>query len=315
MNLRALSAVCFLTLSACAQERALPLRIGANNWPGYGPLFLATETGLLSHHDAELVDLPSATEVMYGIKHGLLDGAALTLDESLTLLAEGTPVEVVAVLDVSDGADAIVAGQGIASPADLRGRTVGVETSALGTIMLLSALEANGLTMQDVRVRTLTVDDHLAAFQAGEVDALVTFEPVKSQAIAAGGTSIFDSRAIPGRIVDVLAVRSDVGASRPRAVGVLVDAWFAAQSAVARDPAGTAKVMAPRSWVSPDDYRAAVATIRFPDREENRRLLGGASPGLAAPARELAGLLVRGGRLPTEPSVEGLFGGPFVGAP
>ena len=48
--------------------------------------------------------------------------------------------------------------------------------SALGTIMLLSALEANGLTMQDVRVRTLTVDDHLAAFQAGEVDALVTFE-------------------------------------------------------------------------------------------------------------------------------------------
>jgi NitT/TauT family transport system substrate-binding protein len=181
--------------------------------------------------------------------------------------------------------------------------------------MLLSALEANGLTMQDVRVHTLTVDDHLAAFQAGEVDALVTFEPVKSQAVAAGGTSIFDSRAIPGRIVDVLAVRSDVGEARPHDVGVLVDAWFAAQSAVASDPAGTAKVMAPRSWVSPEDYRAAVATIRFPDREENRRLLGGASPGLAAPARELAGLLVRGGRLPAEPSVEGLFGGPFVGAP
>ncbi len=52
MVLRALSAVCLLTLSACAQERALPLRIGANNWPGYGPLFLATETGLLSHRDA-----------------------------------------------------------------------------------------------------------------------------------------------------------------------------------------------------------------------------------------------------------------------
>lgn len=114
MNRRALSAVCFLSLAACTQERALPLRIGANNWPGYGPLFLATETGLLSHHDAELVDLPSATEVMYGLKHGLLDGAALTLDESLTLLAEGTPVEVVAVLDVSDGADAIVAHAGLA---------------------------------------------------------------------------------------------------------------------------------------------------------------------------------------------------------
>jgi NitT/TauT family transport system substrate-binding protein len=147
--------------------------------------------------------------------------------------------------------------------------------------MLVSALESAGLGLTDVTVRTLTLDAHLAAFTAREVDAVVTFEPVLSQVRAAGGHVVFDSRAIPGRVVDVFAVTAAARAERPAQVERLVDGWFGALDAVRADPDGTAAIMAPRSGMDAAAFEQAVADMRFPDREENGALLGGADPRLA----------------------------------
>jgi len=47
------------------------------------------------------------------------------------------------------------------------------------------------------------------AFKKRQVDAIVTFEPVKSELLSSGANILFDSHQIPGRIVDVLVVRKN----------------------------------------------------------------------------------------------------------
>lgn len=55
----------------------------------------------------------------------------------------------------------------------------------------------------------LEVDEHEGAFGSGKVDAVVTFEPVRSRLLARGAVQIFDRRQIPGEIIHVLVMRTD----------------------------------------------------------------------------------------------------------
>jgi hypothetical protein len=65
-------------------EAPVPVRIGSNLWPGYEPLYVLRERGMLPP-GLRLVELVSASQVMRGIRNGLLDGGGLTLDEALRL--------------------------------------------------------------------------------------------------------------------------------------------------------------------------------------------------------------------------------------
>ena len=99
--------ICFsaLLLGCNADER--PTRIGTGVWPGFEPLYLAREDGLFSKNDIRLVEMPSSHEVVNALVAGDLEGAAISLDEAISVAAEGIPLEIILVFDVSDGADAL----------------------------------------------------------------------------------------------------------------------------------------------------------------------------------------------------------------
>jgi NitT/TauT family transport system substrate-binding protein len=122
-------------------ESPPPVRIGSNLWPGYEPLYVLRERGMLPP-GLRLVELVSASQVMRGIRNGLLDGGGLTLDEALRLAAETGDVELVAVMDLSAGADAVVGRGEVRTLAQLAGKVVGVEKSAVGAYLLARTLEA-----------------------------------------------------------------------------------------------------------------------------------------------------------------------------
>ncbi len=102
-----------LLLTACGQAPRPPLRIATNVWPGYEPLYLARELGYFDPRTVRLVEMGSSTEVLHELRNGTIDGAALTLDEALSAVAEGLPLVVVLVMDISAGADALVARPGL----------------------------------------------------------------------------------------------------------------------------------------------------------------------------------------------------------
>ena len=110
-------------LSGCGDPDP-PLKVGTIVFPGYEFLFLARESGQLKPEEVRLVELLSSTDNLRLVEENRLDAATLTVDEVMATRAKGVDLRIVAVLDVSEGADAVMARAGIATPEQLRGRRV-----------------------------------------------------------------------------------------------------------------------------------------------------------------------------------------------
>jgi NitT/TauT family transport system substrate-binding protein len=275
-----------------------PLRIGAHPWPGYELMFLAQARGLLQPDQLRLVEVPSATASLRALAAGTLEGAGLTLDEVLSARARGLMLRVVAVFDVSDGADVLLASPDITSLSALRGRRVGVENSATGALMLDAALQSGGLTPADVRIVPLAFDEHAAALRRSQVDAVVTFDPVRAQLLADGARQLFSSAQVPGLIVDVLAVRPEAVHSHGTHLRALVAGVLQARSLWLQDSADSAARIAPRQHLPPAAVVQAFDQLQLPDLAANHRWLAGPAPELMATAARLVAVMQRAALLP-----------------
>ena len=279
-------------LGSCLKAPPQPLRVGANVWPGYESLYLARDLGYYDDHPIQLVDYPSATEVSRALRNGNLEVAALTLDETLALAETNPDIRVVLITDVSAGGDAIVAKPDIETLAGLKGRRVGVESTALGAFVITRALEQEGLSLQDVEIVSLEVSEHEQAFKQGVVDAVVTFDPIRSNLLAMGAKLVFDSRQIPGEIVDALVVPQTVLKNQRTTLDGLVQGWFRALDYLEKDPQDAAKRMAPREGVAPEQFLASLELLHIPDLKENQALLSKTDPTLQTVTKQLSELML-----------------------
>jgi NitT/TauT family transport system substrate-binding protein len=125
------------------------------------------------------------------------------------------------------------------------------------------------------------VDRHLQAFQNGEVDAVVTFEPVRSQLLKAHARELFSSREIPGEIVDVLVVRQGLTSQRKDALCHLLDGYFSALAELRQDPERAAHALAGPEDITPDELVAAWQLMQLPERDEAAAMLQAGQQGLA----------------------------------
>ncbi len=287
------STICLLAmLGSCMQTPPLPLRVGANVWPGYESLYLARDLGYYDNSSIQLVDYPSATEVSRALRNGHLEVAALTLDETLALAETNPDIRVVLITDVSAGGDAIITKSDIETLAEVKGQKVGVESTALGAFVITRALAQVGLSPQDVEIVSLGVSEHEKAFEQGTVDAVVTFEPVRSNLLAAGANLVFDSTQIPGEIVDVLVVSKTVLENQEKTLDVLVQGWFRALDYLHKNPQDAAERMAPREGVDPEQFLASLELLHIPNLKENQDLLGKTDPTLLNVTRKLSELMI-----------------------
>jgi len=293
------------TVSAAYGESGQLLRVGTNVWPGYAPLYIAADREDWDDElNVRLVEYPSATEVLRAFRNRSLEAAALTLDEVLTLQASGVPVTVIAVLDVSAGGDVILAKPHIQGFHDLSGKRVGVESSALGAYMLTRALELNGMALRDVDVVHMDISVHERAFNSGDVDAVVTFDPVRARLLSGGAREVFSSREIPGEIVDVLVVHDDALHDAWPRLRELVAGWFRALDFMQREPLAAARFTARRLQATPEEVLEGYQGLELPDAERNSHLLGGE---LQVTAKRLQEALVENGLLQSAWDIQQLF--------
>jgi len=302
------SALCLTVLAAgCTPAPNPEIRIGTNIWPGYEPLYLARSLGWLKDSGIRLIEFTSSTETMNSLRHGSIEAGALTLDEVLTLAQDGVNLRVVLVLDVSNGADAVVAQPDIAGVKGLRGRTIGTESTAVGGYMVDRMLEKSGLSLSDIHILPLMLDEHEAAFTARQVDAVVTFEPVKSHLLARGGKVIFDSSLIPGEIIDVLAVRSESLKRAPKSFAYLADSWYRALDYMRRQPDDAALRMRPRLNLTPDQLLLQYTGLNLGNRQLNQSFFGDTDNPPAKRAANLTRIMRKNGLLHHDVDVSQLF--------
>jgi NitT/TauT family transport system substrate-binding protein len=286
--------------------------MGAQPWLGFQFMFLARELGLLSPELVRLIEMPSASASLRGLGAQALDGAGLTLDEVLTARSRGMDLRVVAVVDVSNGADAVVGRPAIVTPMDLSGMTIGVESTATGAVMLDGLLAKLGLHVADVTVMPMAIDAQVEAYREGRIDAAVTYEPFKSRMIELGAHVVFSSAEVPGRIIDTVAVRADVLARRADSVKALLQGHFGVLRRWHEDPNSLLAGLATRLGLKATQVPSAFGELLMPDESENQVWLADGAARLQQAAASLGQVMHRAGLLPAAPDVSNLADGRFL---
>ena len=258
-------------LSACAAP-VPAMRVGSIVFPGYELMFLARDLGLLPEQDLRLIELLSNTDTLRALAARQIEAAALTLDELMSARADGVDLRVVLVLDSSEGADVVLGRPGLSLSA-LAGKRIGAEDSAGGAVMLSALLKAAGLRVDQVRKVSITLDRSEEFYQRGLVDAVVTAEPWAARIERRGALRLFDSSAIPGRIVDVLAVRAEAMPMHEKALRQLVAGHFAALAHYRSQAEDASRRMAVRLQMPAQEVVAAFRGLALPDAAQNREMM------------------------------------------
>jgi len=264
-----------LLLTACSDEYVEPLVFGAVTWPGYDPAYVARELGYLKEEQVHLAEFTNTTEVLRAFRNGQLHVAGLTLDEALGLRRSVPDLQIFLAADFSNGADVLMARRDIRNLGQLKGKRIGVEKTALGAYYLSLILRAANLSSKDVHIVSLPLDEHVRAFRAGLVDAVVTFTPAQDKLVQAGAEVLYDSSRVPGKIVDTLVVRAaDVEAQKAH-LHQFIKAWFSALSVIQQDKARAYPIMAMHEQVSPDQLGATMRGLMLLDRQQNLQQFSG----------------------------------------
>lgn len=279
--------------AGCSQAAAL--KVGIHPWVGYETLELASEFKWLGT-GVELVRTADLSASALALRAGQVDAACLTLDEVLHLRSLDVPVTMGLVFDVSAGADALLVRPGIERLADLSGKRVGVESGALGVLMLDGVLKTAGLAASAVQVLELPPERQLTAWRQREVDALVCYEPTATLLQREGARRLFDSRQMPDVILDVLAVRSDRVSGRNAQIRELVSAHFRGLKHLQVSRQDAVYRIAQRQKMTPQEVGQGLAGVYLPTLEANRQYLAPAGR-LQSAAQTVSSLLVSSGLL------------------
>lgn len=295
-------------LSACRTRE--PLKIGIHPWPGYEQLQLAAHFGWLPEQ-VMLNQGHNAGDSLAGLLSGALDGACLTLDEVLVALEAGVALTVILVFNESVGADAVVAVPGINSLADLKGKRIAVEETAVGGLVLAQLLDSSGLQREDLTIVPIPPDQQLEAWREGVIDAAVTYEPTTSVLEQRGARRLFDSRQFPGLIFDVLAVRTDRLRNYKKTLQELVAGHFLALDHLRRNREDAMRRVGYWRKLSYESVEKSYAGLNLPTIVANRQMLG-TGGSLLKSAHTLAEVMLAVDLLNRPPDLEGLTTGAYL---
>ena len=266
-----------LSLLACTPKDIPPLKIGSNVRPGYELYYLARSMGVLDSKQVRLVEFSSATDVSHQLVNGNLQGALLTLDEAVRLQQAGLNLKVVQIVDFSRGGDAVMARQTLGDREDFVGKSIAVEGSAVGALMLSSFIRQLDIPAEYLNLQYISVDESEDAFKSG-ADFVVTFEPFRTKLLNQGAIQVFDSRAIPNLIVDVLVVREDH--------------FFEAVDYFKSEPVAASKLLAKRLKITPEEAIASYDGIKLASLGDNENWLTGDEPLLIESTNTIGSILL-----------------------
>jgi len=127
--------------------------------------------------------------------------------------ASGVPTTVVIIGDYSNGNDALLVRNGLQMK-DLPGKKMLLVEKTVSEYLFDRALTMNGLRGQIKQVRKINTSDsdiQSAFISDNSASAVVTWKPMLSQLSKEKGvSSLFNSSQIPGEILDLTVVRTDV---------------------------------------------------------------------------------------------------------
>lgn len=267
----------FALLSATSSANsAEPLKIGYSDWPGWVAWDVAIEKNWFEEEGVnvqfEWFDYVASMEA-YG--SGKLDAVHMTNGDALVTGSTGAPSVMILINDYSNGNDMVVAQPGIDSIKDLKGKKIGVEIGFVAHLMLLTALEENGLSESDITLVNAPTNETPQVLASGEVDAIVAWQPSSGQALSMvpGSKAIFTSADKPGIIYDGLSVHPASLGERKEDWTKVLKVWYKVVDYI-NDPKTTQdalKIMSARVGLSPEEYEPFLKGTKILTLEEAKK--------------------------------------------
>jgi NitT/TauT family transport system substrate-binding protein len=271
--------------SETTEEAAAPaaelvqFKLATQPWIGYGPWYIAQEKGFFKDRglQVELVEFTTDQDLNSGLAAGRFDGANIATHTSIILRQAGVDIKAVLLMDASYEADAIIAGSGITTIADLKGKQVAFEEGTTSDILLTYALLQNGLTKADITPVPMPAADAGAAAVAGQVAAAVTYEPYISAALAQNKDYriIYSAKEKPGLISDVLVFPASVLADKPDGVKGMLLAWQDAYDFLQANPDEGQKIIADAVGSDLEEFKTAWQGVKLYDLAGSKQMFQG----------------------------------------
>lgn len=280
-----------LILAGCTDAPKEPLRIGAVLWPGYEPLYLASKLNYFQNQPIKIIDYLSNTDAIQAFNNHNLNAAAFTLDETLQVLDTNNDIDIVLIMDTSNGGDVILANPGINSVKDLKNKPVAVESSAVGAYVLKRALQLNDMTFDDIQIVSTNAMEQLSAFEQGKAVAAVTFDPYRTKILKTGKKEIFNSTQIPDEVIDVLVVRKQYLKKNPEVIAELIRGWFKALEYQNQYPEESAAYSIKRFNNTSEEYIASLKLLNFVSAKKNHILLNSKNSPLLNQQKDILSIL------------------------
>jgi NitT/TauT family transport system substrate-binding protein len=219
--------------AAGAAERS-SFNVAWSIYVGWMPWDYADRSGILKKWADKYgikIKLTQVNEYVESINQytaGSFDACVMTNMDALTIpAAGGVDSTALIVGDFSNGNDGVVLKGKGKTLNDIKGQKVNLVELSVSHYLLARALGSVGLRERDLKIVNTSDADIVAAFSAPSTTAVVAWKPQLSAVLAAPNAQlVFDSSKIPGEILDLMVVKTDVLNANPKLGKALIGAWY-----------------------------------------------------------------------------------------
>jgi NitT/TauT family transport system substrate-binding protein len=249
----ALAAVCTGGSAKGATPALTPIVLPVAANAGYAPWDVALAKGYFANHglDVKLKTFDNGVAGTQAMIAGDVQAGGTVAMPLVSNLAQGADIVVTAVWFTGHELR-LVTRTGINKPADLAGRTVGLQVGGINDYALQRYLQKNGVDKRSVKIVNVTGADMVAGLARGDLDAIVNEEPIVSKALAQLGDKV---HILSPAISDVTIVRNFLQFDRkwatqhPDLVKAIMASLRDANTFIQSDPQGAAALAAKRVGV------------------------------------------------------------------
>lgn len=263
------AAIAVATTGCLAGENAsaAPAAAGGTTWSSdsltvdfatYNPLSLIIrEQGFIEEAlgdtvTVEWVQSAGSNKANEFLRAGSVDVGSTAGSAALLARANGSPIQVIDIYSQPEWSAIVVpADSPIDSVQDLVGRSIAATAGTDPYFFLLQALEAEGVSIDDLDVQNLQHADGRAAMDAGSVDAWAGLDPIMAAAEVESGARLiyrnvdFNSYGFLNATEQFLTDHADLAQ-------VVVDAYEQARAWALEHPEETAALLAEVAGIDPD---------------------------------------------------------------
>ncbi|MEO8097020.1 MAG: putative urea ABC transporter substrate-binding protein [Acidobacteriota bacterium] len=274
-----LAGLVFLAASGLSYGQKPSFTVGWSVYAGWTPYHYLNQSGILRKWadkygitiKVQRFDYAPSLDAFVGKN---IDACTMTNMEALDMpAASGVPTTAIIIGDYSNGNDALLVRQGTQLK-DLPGKKVLLVQKTVSEYLFDRAMTMGGLRADIKKVRLVNTSDAdlTTAFLSDKTSAAaVTWKPLVSNILREKGyASLFDSSKIPGEILDLTVVRTDI-LNRPDGSGqkfakALAGAWYELMAQMSTPGPAADKVLAAIAAGSQDSlaaYKEQLSTTKM----------------------------------------------------